>query len=174
MTEVMIFYFVMQLDCADIWKWLVANQASMANWFTSVGTIGAVIVALWQTKRSEKQKKPEIMMNMTHHGVYWWYFNKNKSGEKWNIFNISNYGKTPARKLSVELTVNKTLEEIRDWLEENKLTSDPKLVNRLNNLDEIKKLNEVNNLNKTIHIQDKTKYKVEIQDYLFVCLLMKK
>lgn len=157
-----------QIDYSGIWSWLVNNQASMASWFSSIGTVGAVIVALWQTRRSEKQKSPEIMMNIEHHGVYWWYYNNYKSGERWNTFNISNYGKTPANKLAVNLVVNKTSDDIRKWLEENNLNCDLKLKDKVDKLSEIKELNEISDLNRTIFRQDETKYKVEIQDYLFV------
>lgn len=151
---------VTRISYLNVWGWIVKNQSSIANWFTSIGTVGAVIVALWQTIRSDKQKRPEILMNIRHHGVYGWYYDR--SGESWNTFTVGNYGNTPATELSVEVEVDKAPDCIQKWLEENNLfyNEDSKLEldTKINNLSKIEEMNESSNWKK---------YKVEIQDYLF-------
>lgn len=155
-----LFALVTRINYLDVWGWFVKNQSTVANWFTSIGTVGAVVVALQQTRRSDKHKRPEILMNIRHHGVYWWYYDR--SGERWNTFTVGNYGNTPATKLFVEVKVDKTPDCIQKWLEENNIfyneASKIELETKINNLSEIEEMNESTNCKK---------YKVEIQDYLF-------
>lgn len=41
-----LFALVTRINYLDVWGWFVKNQSTVANWFTSIGTVGAVVVAL--------------------------------------------------------------------------------------------------------------------------------
>lgn len=44
------------------------GQKNMADWFSAIGTVAAVIVALFQMLQSKKDRKPIILFTMKHHG----------------------------------------------------------------------------------------------------------
>lgn len=125
---------------------LFRNLSSLADWLSAIGTVSAVIVALYQIRNDKRQdlidNRPEIMLNIKKHSIYSWYNRKNNDLSR-NTFILGNFGKEVASNLSIHLTVSKNKEEIQDWLQHNKIKSS------------IKELPEFSN------------YKVEFQDFLF-------
>ena len=138
------------------------NWGSLAEWVSGIGTSLAVIVALWQSKKDEEQKSPEILLNIYRHGIYPPKESDVKDSRykilRRNSFYIGNYGKIPATNLYIELSIekdkssnsNKSNNEIKAWLNEHE---------RLKHNKEIQeKVKELPLLNK---------HKVDFQDYLF-------
>ena len=138
------------------------NWGSLAEWVSGIGTSLAVIVALWQSKKDEEQKSPEILLNIYRHCFY-----PPKESDvkdrlykilRHNSFYIGNYGKIPATNLCIELSIekdksshsNKSNNKIKAWLNEHERLKHNKEIQ-----EKVKKLPLLN------------KHKVDFQDYLF-------
>ena len=136
-------YLILKFSIYELFR----NLSSLADWLSAIGTVSAVMVALYQIRNDKRQdlsdNRPEIMLNIKKHGIYSWYNRKN-NGLSRNTFILGNFGK--ASNLSIHLTVSKDKEKIKDWLQHNKLYKIRSSV---------KKLPEFSN------------YKVEFQDFLF-------
>lgn len=83
---------------------------NMADWFSAIGTVAAVIVALFQMLQSKKDRKPIILFTMKHHGLY----DKQDNNFYRNRLAIKNYGKSEAIELDINLKVSNNVE---NWIE---------------------------------------------------------